>query len=85
MARDYLVANISSINTQITNRINYLAAEASKQEQIFFGIIKLRLHQANGSFAKLKTIKTQVATNKSLIKDNTDAINSLNLLKVKNS
>ncbi len=84
-ARDYLVANISSINTQITNRINYLASEASKQEQIFFGVIKLRLHQANGSFAKLKTIKTQISTNKSLINDNIEAISSLNLLKVKNS
>jgi hypothetical protein len=85
IARDYIVANVSSINTQIANRISYLASEAPKQEQLFFGVIKLRLHQANGSFAKLKTIKTQIATNKSLVKDNADAITSLNLLKVKNS
>jgi hypothetical protein len=85
LARDYIVANVSNINTQIANRISYLAAEAPKQEQIFFGVIKLRLHQANGSFSKLKTIKSQVEMNKSLIKDNTDAIASLNLLKVKNS
>jgi hypothetical protein len=34
---------------------------------------------------EVKTIKGQIAMNKSLIKDNVDAIASLNLLKVKNS
>jgi hypothetical protein len=83
--RDYFVSNQSSINTSISNRINYLSKESAKEEQAFFGILKLRLHQANGSFAKAKTIKGQITMNKSLIKDNTDAIASLNLLKVKNS
>lgn len=85
LARDYLITNISSINTHITNRAAFLVTEATKEEQVFFGIIKLRLHQANGSFSKLKAAKSQVVTNKSLIADNTAAISSLNLLKVKAS
>lgn len=83
LARDYLLAY--DINTPVTNRINYLSTEANKQEQIFFSVIKLRLHQANGSFAKKKTIDYQIQTNKSILKDNNDAIASLNILKVKNS
>lgn len=83
--RDYFISNQSSIDTSISNRINYLSKESAKEEQAFFGILKLRLHQANGSFAKAKTIKGQIAMNKSLIKDNTDAISALNVLKVKNS
>lgn len=85
LARDYLVANISSINTHITNRAAFLVKEANTEEQVFFGVIKLRLHQANGSFAKLKAAKQQITTNQSLIVDNTAAISSLNLLKVKAS
>ncbi len=85
LARDYLIANISSINTHTVDRSAYLAKEANIEEQVFFGVIKLRLHQANGSFAKLKAAKSQIVTNKSLIEDNVAAISSLNLLKVKAS
>lgn len=83
LARDYLLT--ADVNTTITNRINYLSTEADKQEKIFFGIVKLRLHQASGSFAKKKTTDYQIQTNRSIIKDNADAIASLNILKVKSS
>lgn len=85
VSRDYLIANIASIGTHITDRSTFLNSEAATEEQVFFGIIKLRLHQANGSFAKLRAAKSQIVTNTSLIDDNTAAISSLNLLKVKSS
>lgn len=85
VSRNYLIANNTSIGTHVTDRATFLASEANIQEQIFFGIIKLRLHQANGSFAKLRAAKGQIVTNTSLIDDNTAAISSLNLLKVKSS
>jgi hypothetical protein len=84
-ARDYFVSSASSINQTITNRINYLASESSKEEQLFFGIVKLRLNQASGSFSKLNAVKNQINTNKSIIKDNIDAVASLNIMKVKSS
>jgi hypothetical protein len=82
LARDYLIANA---NNDVTNRINYLASETTKEEKVFYGIIKLRLNQGNGSFAKVKATKFQIQANKSLIKDNTESIATLNLLKVKSS
>lgn len=85
LARDYLIANISSINTHVADRTTFLTNAATTEEQIFFGVIKLRLHQANGSFAKLRAAKNQLVINKSLIADNISAIASLNLLKVKAS
>lgn len=85
IARDYLLANDSTLTTHVNNRSTYLTGEATTEEQVFFGVIKLRLHQANGSFAKLKASKGQIATNKSIIADNNAAIKSLNILKVKNS
>jgi len=85
LARDYLIANTTSINTHIVNRTSFLTGEANIEEQVFFGVIKLRLHQANGSFAKIQAAKSQLKTNKSLIDDNIAAISSLNLLKVKAS
>lgn len=85
IARDYFVANAVSINQHILNRAAFLAKETEKDEQLFFGIIKLRLHQANGSFSKLQAAKSQKTINKSIIEDNEAAIRSLNLLKVKNS
>jgi hypothetical protein len=85
LARDYLIANISSINTHITDRTAFLTKEAGIEEELFFGVIKLRLHQANGSYAKLQAAKNQKTTNKSIVDDNLAAIRSLNLLIVKNS
>jgi hypothetical protein len=85
LARDYLIANTASINTHVSNRVTFLNKEATSEEQLFFGVIKLRLHQANGSFAKLQAAKSQKSTNKSIVEDNEAGIRSLNLLKVKSS
>lgn len=85
IARDYFVANATNINQHIVDRAAFLEKEVSKNEDLFFGIVKLRLHQANGSFSKLQAAKSQKTINTSIIQDNNDAIRSLNLLKVKNS
>lgn len=85
-ARLALVASATTgIPTHVTTRTAFLNTEAGQEEEVFFGVIKLRLHQANGSYAKLKAAKNQIVTNKSLIADNLAAISSLNLLKVKAS
>lgn len=80
---------ITAATTDVPNHVNtrkaFLTGEADNEEQVFFGVVKLRLHQANGSFAKLKASKGQLKTNASIIADNNDAIKSLNILKVKNS
>ena len=62
-----------------------LTADGITEEQVFFGLIKLRLHQANGSYAKVKSAKGLEETQASLRADNVAAIASLNLMKVKNS
>jgi hypothetical protein len=80
LARDYLIANISSIEAHVNDRKAFLNTEATNQETAFFGIIKLRHHQANGSFAKLQAAKTQKTTNQSIMDDNTAAIDALNAL-----
>jgi hypothetical protein len=82
IAKNFIINNA---NSDVGNRINYLTSQADKEEKVFYSLIKLRLHQANGSFAKIKAAKFQIQTNKSIIKDNTDAIASLNILKVKDS
>jgi hypothetical protein len=81
VARQYLVAHASEITSRVSDRITFLNTEATTQESIFFGIVKLRLHQANGSYAKLQAAKSQKTTNKSIVDDNTAAIESLTLLK----
>lgn len=75
----------TGVADHVAMRTDFLSKESDTEEQVFFGIIKLRLHQANGSFSKLKAAKKQKITNESLIKDNNEAIESLNLLKVKSS
>jgi len=85
VARDYLIAQNGTFTTHIDNRSASLSGEATTEEEVFFGIIKLRLHQANGSFAKLKAAKNQLEVAISIIDDNNSAIKSLNILKVKNS
>lgn len=85
ISRTYLLNNSTSIANHVTDRNTYLVNQANIEEQLFFGIIKLRLHQANGSFAKLKTAKAQLSTNNSIISDNESAIRNLNLMKVKSS
>lgn len=85
-ARQALItAAQTGVPSHIATRNTFLSTESNTEEQVFFGVIKLRLHQANGSFAKLKAAKSQIITNKSLIDDNLAAISSLNLLKVKAS
>ena len=85
IARDYLLAENPNFTTHINNRSAFLIGEAGAEEELFFGIIKLRLHQANGSYAKLKAAKGQQDNTNSIIADNNAAIKSLNVLKVKNS
>ena len=86
IARQALITAVNTgVPSHVLSRSTFLSNEANTEEQVFFGIIKLRLHQANGSFAKLRAVKSQLITNKSLIDDNIAAINSLNLLKVKAS
>lgn len=81
LARDYLIDHASEITSRVSDRIAFLNTEATNQEKLFFGVIKLRLHQANGSFAKLQAAKSQKNTNKSIVDDNLAAIESLTLLK----
>lgn len=85
VARDYLLAEQANIATHVNNRSTYLQGEAATEETAFAGVIALRLHQANGSYAKQRTAKKQLKTNESIIADNNAAIKSLNVLKVKNS
>lgn len=85
IARDYLIAQAGTFTTHVNNRTAFLSGEVTTEEDVFFGLIKLRLHQANGSFAKLKAAKGQQNSATSIIADNNAAIVSLNVLKVKNS
>jgi len=85
ISRNYLINNATAISNHVTDRNAHLVTEANIEEQLFFGIIKLRLHQANGSFAKLRSAKAQLDTNNSIITDNESAIKNLNLMKVKSS
>ena len=85
-ARQFLIAAATTgIPAHVATRTAFLTTEGNTEEDVFFGVIKLRLHQANGSFAKLQAAKSQIVTTKSLIEDNVAAISSLNLLKVKAS
>lgn len=86
LARDRLIISAQTdVPAHVATRTGFLAGEATTEEDVFFGIVKLRLHQANGSFAKLRAAKGQKQTTASIINDNNSAIASLNVLKVKNS
>lgn len=85
-ARTALITAASTgVAAHVTARKTVLDTLAATQESTFFGVIKLRLHQANGSYAKLKAASSQQSINRGLVADNDAAIASLNLLKVKNS
>jgi len=58
----------------VTARSGHLQTTTTEQETAFFGVIKLRLHQVNGSFSKLKAISDQVINNAEIIADNEQAI-----------
>jgi len=85
VARDYLVSNSANIQSHVDARSNLLISGTNTEEKVFFSVLKLRLHQVNGSFSKVKNIKKQILSNRSIIKDNISSIASLNVIKVKNS
>lgn len=62
--------------------LNFLAIRG---EDAHFGIIKLRLHQTNGSFSKIKVIEGQGDTEDELIADHQAALDSLNRLIISKS
>ena len=86
LARNRLItASDTGIPSHVATRKAKLSTDAATEEKIFFGLIKLRLHQANGSYSKLEAAKAQRGQTSGFIQDNLDAIASLNLMKVKNS
>jgi len=70
----------TAIATFVTARSSDLGGPADTEEQTFFGVVKLRLHQVNGSLSKLNGIKAQDGQNDSIIADNEAAIKDLNNL-----
>jgi len=68
----------TAIATFVTARSSDLGGPADTEEQTFFGVVKLRLHQVNGSLSKLNGIKAQDGQNDSIIADNEAAIKDLN-------
>ena len=86
IARNNLItAATTGVPNHIATRQSFLDGEASTEEEVFFGVMKLRIHQVNGSYSKLQAAKRSKEDTKKLIADNEDAIKSLNVLKVKNS
>lgn len=86
LARDRLItAADTGVLAHVTDRKAFLESEANTEEQVFFGIVKLRIHQANGSYAKLMAAKDQIGTSAAIISDHKEALKLLNILKVKNS
>lgn len=86
LARDRLItAADTGVPTHVSARSSKLDTDANNEENAFFELIKLRLHQANGSYSKLQATKGQQDQTASLIADNNSAIAALNLMKVKNS
>lgn len=86
LARDRLItAADTGVAAHVSVRSSKLDTDANNEESAFFELIKLRLHQANGSYSKLQATKEQQGQTASLIADNNSAIAALNLMKVKNS
>jgi len=86
LARDRLVtAANTGIPAHVASRKAKLETDAATEEQVFFGLMGLRLHQVNGSYSKLEAAKDQQGQSAGLIADSEKAISSLNLMKVKNS
>jgi hypothetical protein len=82
--QDSIDAIIDYIQNDMVNdfdsRGTEFAGEADILEQKFFGIMGLRLHQVNGSYAKLQQLKEQLRTHLSLIEDHKKAIANINVL-----
>lgn len=70
--------------TTFDQRATDLTTKAEGLESKFFAIIGLRLHQINGSYAKLKQLKDQLKTNLGLIADHRKSIANINVLIVEN-
>jgi len=68
------------IATFINSRSNHLQLTLDTHEEAFFGIIRLRLHQVNGSYSKLITAKRQIEDNAEITADNLSAIESIKKL-----
>lgn len=84
-SRGYLLANKTVFESSINQRTLSLSQEAELEEDIFYNIVRLRLHQVNGTFTKLKMSKNQTVINDAIIADNDMAIKTLNSIKIKSS
>lgn len=71
--------------TDIDARKTSLNSKSDLLEKKFFGIIGLRLHQINGSFSKVKSLKDQKKTNLGLIEDHKKSISDINILRTNES
>ena len=80
-----LLASINALKTYagvatdsfVSGREIALNGIAEPDEQLFFGLIRLRLHLVNGSYSKLKAAMNQQSMNTSLITDNKQAVITL--------
>jgi len=75
----------TGIAAHVAARQIVLDALAVDEEIVFFGLIGLRLHQSNGSYAKFKAAKETQTQSDAIIADHRTALDALNLMKVKNS
>lgn len=75
----------AGVPSHISTRSAKLTQDSELEENIFFGLIELRLHQASGSYSKLEIAKSQQGQSCQFIEDNKKAINNLNIMIVKDS
>lgn len=87
--KDAIEATIAYINTDmpatLDPRKTQLNSKSTLLEKKHFGIIGLRLHQINGSYAKVRQLKDQKKTNLGLIADHKKSIADINVLRVNDS
>lgn len=69
----------------VISRDSDLDGRSEVDEQTYFGIINLRLHQVNGSYARVKSLENQAGTNVELIEDHQEALDTLNRLIISKS
>lgn len=61
----------------VSTRSGQLQDTATIQEEVFFGIVKLRVHQVNGSFSKLRALRDSQDNNADIVADNTQSIQDI--------
>lgn len=87
--QDAINQTISNIDNEMVNIFDQRAADlttkAETAEKKMFAIIGLRLHQINGSHAKVKQVKDQYKTNLGLIADHKQSISNINILITKDT